>query len=72
MDNNGYPDLLVGSYKSSQVTILRSRPVISVDATMISIPVQIDPEVTTCADGHSNNCFTITVRMKFTAKPINE
>ena len=73
MDDNGYPDILVGSYKSDQVTILRSRPVIKVEAYMISDPIKIDPEQTRCeSDGRANNCFQITVGFKFTAQPTDQ
>ena len=36
VDGNGYPDLAVGSFKSDQAWILRSRPIIRVEASLLN------------------------------------
>ncbi|KAJ8911157.1 hypothetical protein NQ315_008342 [Exocentrus adspersus] len=36
MDNNGYPDLLVGAYESEKVLLFKSRPIIDIKIKIIS------------------------------------
>nr|XP_006825100.1 PREDICTED: integrin alpha-8-like [Saccoglossus kowalevskii] len=68
MDNNFYPDVLVGAYDSSQAVLLRSRPVVNINAEInIHPPDVIDLEKKTCVkyDGTPVACFTLTVCFKF-------
>ncbi|CAI2348463.1 unnamed protein product [Caenorhabditis sp. 36 PRJEB53466] len=59
MDDNGYPDLLVGSPSKNFVALLRARPVISIDAKhkMQSRMVDIDKGVN-CPRG-AKTCFPL-------------
>ncbi|XP_044728247.1 integrin alpha-PS1 isoform X2 [Chrysoperla carnea] len=62
MDNNGYPDLLVGAYEKDAVVLFRARPIIDIQ-TKIKQPenlVNIDASKTGClADPNSNyTCFS--------------
>jgi len=54
IDDNGYPDLAVGSYLSSQVVIFRSQPIIRLDLRLSADVDRIDPNggslsITACA-----------------------
>ena len=70
MDDNGYPDVVVGAYASTKVVLLRSRPVVNVSAVLTNYPKQIDPQVKQCPlDGRENNCFEIRLSAAFRAKP---
>lgn len=70
MDANGYPDLVVGSFASSTVAVLRARPVISVTATVISLPERVDRKEIVCpVDKSPNVCFQIQVCFKYTGEP---
>lgn len=58
MDQNGYPDLVVGSYADDMVFILRARPIIEISTKIEGNLTKIDPNKTTC-DGEKNQlpCF---------------
>ncbi|KAI0240277.1 Integrin alpha-PS1 [Lamellibrachia satsuma] len=72
MDENGYPDIVVGAFESSKTVVLRSRPVINVQTMTQFTPDLIDPSVKTCVhDGRDNNCFKVRLCFKFTAKPLD-
>ena len=73
MDNNGYPDLVIGSYKSDHIVMLRSRPVVHVHANFSSEPHRISHHERQCPhDGHPFICFKLKVCLKFTAQPSSE
>ena len=70
LDFNGYPDLVVGAFDSNKIVVLRSRPIVNVNASFISTPTKIDPNLKTCAkDRQKNNCFELTICFKYTAEP---
>ncbi|KAM6978134.1 integrin alpha-V [Tautogolabrus adspersus] len=48
IDNNGYPDLIVGVFGADKAILYRARPVISVNATLDMTPQIINPEEKTC------------------------
>ncbi|XP_077299623.1 multiple edematous wings isoform X2 [Arctopsyche grandis] len=65
MDNNGYPDLLVGAYEQNSVALLRARPIIDIK-TSVNRPEtlkNIDPSKHGCPlDPQSNlTCFTFEI-----------
>ncbi|XP_052258576.1 integrin alpha-8-like isoform X2 [Dreissena polymorpha] len=53
MDQNQYPDLLVGAYGSNKAAFLRSRPVVRVTPTISIQPqnITLSPEFETCVVG---------------------
>ncbi|XP_078118872.1 LOW QUALITY PROTEIN: integrin alpha-V [Sander vitreus] len=48
IDQNGYPDLIVGVFGADKAVLYRARPVISVNATLDMAPQIINPEEKTC------------------------
>ncbi|KAK2844506.1 hypothetical protein Q5P01_011165 [Channa striata] len=48
LDNNQYPDLIVGAFGAAKVSVYRSRAVVSVDAAMILTPKILNPDDRQC------------------------
>ena len=72
LDNNGYPDVVVGAFASDAVVILRARPVVKIEAQIHTEPFRVDPHQTTCVyDGTNNVCFQLQACFRFTAKPLD-
>ncbi|XP_015249646.1 PREDICTED: integrin alpha-9 [Cyprinodon variegatus] len=70
MDSNGYADVTIGAFLADSVVLLRSRPVITVDVSII-LPVSINISVPQCHEGHQNlNCFNITICMRFRGREV--
>ncbi|XP_070693761.1 integrin alpha-V [Pempheris klunzingeri] len=62
IDQNGYPDLLVGVFGADKAVLYRARPVITVNATLDMTPQIINPEEKTCTlPGSSTlvSCFRV-------------
>ena len=60
MDKNGYPDLLVGSYQSNAVFLLRSRPIIDITTSVDDTYLKgIDPGKAGCKEdpASADACF---------------
>ncbi|XP_037645292.1 integrin alpha-V [Sebastes umbrosus] len=67
IDQNGYPDLIVGVFGADKAVLYRARPVISVNATLEMTPQIINPEEKTCTlPGTSTpvSCFKVTYCLK--------
>jgi len=72
LDDNGYPDVVIGAFASDSVVILRSRPVVRIEADVHTEPFRVDPQLTTCIyDGTSNVCFRLQICFRFSAKPLD-
>ncbi|XP_035982389.1 integrin alpha-9 [Fundulus heteroclitus] len=70
MDRNGYADVTIGAFMADSVVLLRSRPVITVDVSIL-LPISINISVPQCHEGHQNlNCFNITVCMRFRGREV--
>ncbi|XP_011603981.1 integrin alpha-8 [Takifugu rubripes] len=48
LDNNKYPDLIVGAFGSGEVSVYRSRAVVSAEASMDLIPRVLNPDDRQC------------------------
>lgn len=48
VDNNDYPDILIGDYLSSQAVLLRSKPVINVNTKLMIEPEQFNIDEKNC------------------------
>lgn len=67
IDQNGYPDLIVGVFGADKAVLYRARPVISVNATLDITPQIINPEEKTCTlPGTSTlvSCFRVKYCLK--------
>ncbi|XP_044149240.1 integrin alpha-9 isoform X2 [Bufo gargarizans] len=70
MDKNGYVDVTIGAFMSDSVVLLRTRPVITVNA-LIVLPTAINITAPQCHDGTQNvNCVNVTVCFRFSGKHV--
>ncbi|XP_034042014.1 integrin alpha-4 [Thalassophryne amazonica] len=61
VDANGYQDVAVGAFLSDSAVVLRSRPVVRVESSLI-VPEQIDHQVAQCQEhGSPTVCFNVTI-----------
>lgn len=61
LDNNSYPDLVIGSYQSSTTIALLSRPIINIQTNVVSTELKnIDPSKPGCPNdpGANLTCFS--------------
>ncbi|XP_015914570.1 integrin alpha-PS2 [Parasteatoda tepidariorum] len=71
LDNNEYPDLLIGAYESDTAVYLRSRPVIQTSASLKITPEQInlDEKSTTSCELYDKtivSCVVVSFCLEFT------
>uniref|UniRef100_A0A672QE41 Integrin subunit alpha 8 n=1 Tax=Sinocyclocheilus grahami TaxID=75366 RepID=A0A672QE41_SINGR len=67
LDNNQYPDLLVGAFGVSKVVAYRARPVVTVDTQLILTPRILNPEDKSCRMPNSDDmvtCLSVNVCAK--------
>uniref|UniRef100_A0A8C5EH89 Integrin alpha-2 domain-containing protein n=1 Tax=Gouania willdenowi TaxID=441366 RepID=A0A8C5EH89_GOUWI len=57
LDNNQYPDLIVGAFGSGEVSVYRSQAVVSVEATMTLTPKILNPDDRQCPTPSANFCY---------------
>nr|XP_055070850.1 integrin alpha-V isoform X1 [Misgurnus anguillicaudatus] len=71
VDQNGYPDLIVGVFGADRAVLYRARPVISVNSTLDISPQILNPEDKSCTLPGSTNkvsCFTVKYCLKASGK----
>ncbi|XP_061579294.1 integrin alpha-V isoform X2 [Cololabis saira] len=67
IDQNGYPDLIVGAFGADKAVLYRARPVISVNATLDISPQIVNPEEKNCVrpgTSTSVSCFKVKYCLK--------
>ncbi|XP_056145059.1 integrin alpha-V [Lampris incognitus] len=67
IDQNGYPDLVVGVFGADKAVLYRARPVISVNATLDITPQILNPEDKKCTlpgTSTSVSCFKVKYCLK--------
>ncbi|KAL1287107.1 ITGA2B [Ovibos moschatus] len=74
IDDNGYPDLLVGAYGASKVVVYRSQPVVMVTVQLM-VQDSLNPAVKTCVLSQTKtpvSCFNIQMCVGATGHNIPE
>ncbi|XP_030641701.1 integrin alpha-4 [Chanos chanos] len=70
VDGNSYPDVAVGAFLSNSAVILRTRPVLRVEAYML-LPPSVNRSITLCAEnGQPTVCLNVTVCFKVKGKHV--
>uniref|UniRef100_A0A8C1W5V4 Integrin, alpha 5 (fibronectin receptor, alpha polypeptide) n=1 Tax=Cyprinus carpio TaxID=7962 RepID=A0A8C1W5V4_CYPCA len=54
LDDNGYPDLIVGAFGANTAVLYRSRPIVNTSATLTVSPTMINPEEKVCTISRGN------------------
>lgn len=68
VDLNGYRDVAVGAFLSDSAVVLRTRPVVQVEASL-TLPDQIDQQVALCNDHKTPTvCINVTVCFNVTSR----
>lgn len=67
LDNNQYPDLLVGAYASDRAIFLKARPVVNVTASLslAKDSISLDDRDCSLADGSRVPCLSIKLCLKY-------
>ncbi|XP_056113865.1 integrin alpha-5 [Rhinichthys klamathensis goyatoka] len=60
LDNNGYPDLIVGAFGQDAAFLYRSRPIVNTSATLTVYPTMINPEEKVCPISRGNETLYVS------------
>lgn len=73
MDQNGYPDLAVGSYADDSIFILRGRPIVQISTSIDGNLTKIDPNKTLCDNERSSlPCFKFSTCFELDPSSLGE
>jgi len=71
LDKNGYPDVLIGAYQSSNAVVFRARPIISVDIKITSSVNNVVLDKKECVIGAMRtSCFIIQTCFSYTGSNV--
>ncbi|XP_026092705.1 integrin alpha-5-like [Carassius auratus] len=60
LDENGYPDLIVGAFGADTAVLYRSRPIVNTSATLTISPTMINPEEKVCTISRGNETLHVS------------
>ncbi|XP_067301892.1 integrin alpha-5 [Pseudorasbora parva] len=60
LDNNGYPDLIVGAFGADTAVLYRSRPIVNTSVTLTVYPTMINPEEKVCPISRGNETLYVS------------
>lgn len=67
-DDNGYQDVAIGAFLSDSAVVLRSRPVVRVQASLL-LPPSVDQQVALCPDHKASPlCINVTVCFRVSSR----
>ncbi|XP_069808129.1 integrin alpha-IIb isoform X2 [Dendropsophus ebraccatus] len=71
IDDNGYPDLIVGAFGADTVYVYRAQPVVALHASVTFSPVTLNPDEKLCTF-HSKNvtCFDVIICVQTSGKSL--
>ncbi|MBN3297644.1 ITA5 protein, partial [Amia calva] len=61
LDENGYPDLIVGAFGVDKALLYRARPIVNASASLLVSPTMINPEEKACTVPADNGASSIAV-----------
>ncbi|XP_043923439.1 integrin alpha-8 [Protopterus annectens] len=73
IDDNEYPDLIVGAFGAGKAAVYRARPVVTVEAQLLLDPVMVNPDQKHCQIQETNmavSCFSVKVCTSVTGQGI--
>ncbi|KAL2081293.1 hypothetical protein ACEWY4_023146 [Coilia grayii] len=71
VDGNGFPDVAVGAFLSDSAVVLRTRPVVKVEASM-TLPASVNRSLPLCSEnGQRAVCIDATVCFNVTGRRLN-
>uniref|UniRef100_A0A667WGY5 Integrin subunit alpha 5 n=1 Tax=Myripristis murdjan TaxID=586833 RepID=A0A667WGY5_9TELE len=60
LDQNGYPDLIVGAFGVDKAVLYRARPIVNASASLSVQPTMFNPEEKTCAVSSGNDTIAVS------------
>uniref|UniRef100_A0A6Q2WQE2 Integrin alpha-2 domain-containing protein n=1 Tax=Esox lucius TaxID=8010 RepID=A0A6Q2WQE2_ESOLU len=60
LDQNGYPDLIVGAFGVDKAVLYRARPIVNASASLTVQPTMINPEEKSCLVSNGNETISVS------------
>ncbi|XP_040187754.1 integrin alpha-IIb-like [Rana temporaria] len=72
IDQNGYPDLVVGAFEADTVYVFRAQPVVHLYTSLIFTPDSLNPDLKNCKQPSIGDvsCFTVRVCVRTSGKSL--
>ncbi|KAM5151875.1 integrin alpha-4 [Mantella aurantiaca] len=69
-DGNGYQDVAIGAFLSDSAVLLRTRPVVTIDASL-ALPNSVNRTKFECVEnGHPSVCMNVTICFKYEGRSV--